>query len=94
MAAPQNPYHEEINTGVNRHHSSLQSMGQTLDVATTSKQKFADDFKDQKPNSYFEITKQANENMSVHDCNPGQKEDDDKSEYTYVSVSNISHNAG
>jgi hypothetical protein len=30
--------------------------------------------------------------MTVHDCKSGQ--DDNKSEYTYVSVSNMSNNLG
>lgn len=32
--------------------------------------------------------------MTVHDCKSGQHEDDVKSEYTYVSVSNMSNNIG
>jgi hypothetical protein len=49
----------------------------------------SDDLADK--NKFFEVAQ--NKSMSVHDCKPGP-ENDDKSEYTYVSVSNMSNNQG
>ena len=67
----------------------MQSFKQILGVENTKK-KVSDDLGDHsKAEKYFEVAQ--NESMSVHDCKPGDNEDD-KSEYTYVSVSNMSNN--
>ena len=81
---------EEI--AASRHHSSMHNINKILDVDSKIQKKASEDLGEHKEGQFFEEAN--NKAMSVHDCNPGQNESDDKSEYTYVSVSNMSNNQG
>ena len=79
-----------------RHHSSVNSFKQILDAENkiqNAKKKVSEDLGDHNAGANF-FEENQRQTMSVHDCNPGQNESDDKSEYTYVSVSNMSNNQG
>lgn len=91
------PTQEKLDeSAVARHHSSMHSVNKVLAVERQQsdlKKKGSDDLGD--TDKFFDVSNPSQiESMSVHDCKPGQNDKDENSQYTYVSVSDMSHTQG